>query len=85
MTIMEQDAMKQKKALSPSTNPCKEAIKALGKTIENLQCKDHSIIHMIDANQTPQESIAKNNIKQYSIEWLRVEYGLSDPFVEIKG
>jgi hypothetical protein len=62
MTITEQDALKQKKTLSPSTNPRKEAIKALGKTIEDLQCKDHAIILMIDANQTPQESIDKKKL-----------------------
>jgi hypothetical protein len=83
MTIMEQEAMKRNKILPTSTCPRKEAIKALGNAIEDLQKRNHAIILMIDANQTPKESKTKATIKQHSIEWLRVEYGLTDPFIEL--
>ena len=83
MTIMEQDALKQKRILPPDTCPRKEAIKALGQIIDNLQKQQHSIILLIDANQTPRESKSKNATKKFSIEWLRETYKMTDPFIEL--
>jgi hypothetical protein len=83
MTIMEQDALKQNRILPPDTCPRKEAIKALGQIIEDLQKKQHSIILLIDANQTPGESKSKNATKKYSIKWLCETYGMTDPFIEL--
>lgn len=85
LTLMERDALKKNKILPASTCPRKEAIKAIGNIIENLQRKNHAIILMVDANQTVKESTQKNIIKLHSIEWLRVKYGLVDPFLELMG
>jgi hypothetical protein len=38
---------------------------------------------MIDANQTPLECLTKQAIKNHSIEWLRIEYGMTDPVIDI--
>ncbi len=81
--IMEQQALKESTILPAIICPRKEAIKALGEIIGKLQEDNHAIILTIDANQTPQESLTRNGLKKYSIEWLRQEYGMQDPFVEL--
>jgi hypothetical protein len=85
MTLMEREAMTTRKTLSPNKCPRKEAIKAIGENIQDLQKQDHAIILMIDANQTINECKTKNSIITHSIEWLRIEYDLTDPFVDIMG
>jgi hypothetical protein len=40
---------------------------------------------MINANQTVNECQKKNSIIAHSIEWLRIEYDLTDPFIDIIG
>jgi hypothetical protein len=37
---------------------------------------------MIDANQASNECVTTKGVKQHSIEWLRQEHGLDDPFTE---
>jgi hypothetical protein len=79
-TLMELDAKKNK--TSPRTNFCprKDSIKELSELITSLQEKDHSIILMVDANQASHECITSKGVKKYSIEWLRLEHGMDDPF-----
>jgi hypothetical protein len=82
-TLMEQHAIKNGQALPPKMCPRQEAIKAIGEIIHELQSQNHALLLLIDANQTPKESTTKHTIKKYSIEWLRVTYGLTDPFIEL--
>lgn len=79
--LMETEALKSNKALLMNRCPRKEAIKALSDIIAALQEQDHAIILTIDANQTPLECQNANGIKPHSIEWLRMEHGLDDPFL----
>jgi hypothetical protein len=37
---------------------------------------------MIDANQASHECVTTKGVKLHSIEWLRLEHGLDDPFIE---
>lgn len=45
--------------------------------------KNHAIVLMIDANQSLNECFSGNQIKPFSIEWLRVQRGLEDPFITL--
>jgi hypothetical protein len=82
MTLLERQAMHNNTIWEPTKCPRKEAIKALSSIIKKLQDEDHAIVLAIDANQTPTECYSKSTIRQYSIEWLRREHGLGDPFIE---
>jgi hypothetical protein len=81
MYMMERTAMNQKKHPSSNLCPRREAIKALSSIISELQSQDHAIILNIDANQTPTECYTKAGIKIHTIEWLKTEHGLDDPFL----
>jgi hypothetical protein len=81
-TMMEFEAKKQKRAPTSSFCPRKAAIKELSNTIASLQEQDHAIILMIDANQTSKECFSSKGIKTHSIEWLRIEHGMDDPFID---
>lgn len=83
ITLMEKQAIKDKTLWKANKCPRKEAILAIGSLIKELQEKDHAIILAIDANQTPQECRTKGTIGRASIEWLRLEHGLDDPFLEL--
>lgn len=65
--------------------PRKAAIRALSDLIEELQGKSHAIILAIDANQTPKECVKRNSIIRHTIEWLKMEYNMSDPFIDMIG
>jgi hypothetical protein len=82
VTLMELEAKNKK--IKPRANYCprKDAIKELSNLIASLQEKEHVIILMIDANQASIECVNSKGIKPHSIEWLRVEHGLDDPFIE---
>jgi hypothetical protein len=82
--VMEKQQLKEN---NPAMTKCprKEAIRALSTLIDELQEKDHAIILALDANQTPGECHTSTGLKKHSIEWLKVEHDLSDPFVEITG
>lgn len=41
--------------------------------------------HHIDANQTPNGSKNGINVKHASIEWLKKEHGVDDPFIDLHG
>ena len=47
-----------------------------------LQQQGNAIILMLDANQTPAECCKGNQLKSYFIEWLRLQRGLQDPFLQ---
>jgi len=40
---------------------------------------------MLDANQSYEECFAHGKLKPYSIEWLCLQHGMTDPFVSITG
>ncbi len=79
--LIECEAMKNK-PLPICVCPRKEAIKALGKIFEKLQFKNHAIILVVDANQTPAECFNGNGIIKHSIECPKVECSLDDPFLD---
>jgi hypothetical protein len=81
--LMEQEALKNNTIWNNNKCPRKEAIKALSQLIGDLQQQGHSIILAIDANQTPAECFSKSTLKPFSIEWLRQEHAMSDPFSDI--
>jgi hypothetical protein len=83
MTLLERQAMQNNTIWEPTKCPRKEAIKALSSIIKKLQDEDHAIVLAINANQTPTECYSKSTVRQYSIEWLRREHGLDDPFIEL--
>ncbi len=74
-------AIKQKQIPSTTKCPRNEAIKALSHIIGQLKEQNHAIILAVDADQTPLECSTSNRIKQHSIEWLRMEHSLDDPFI----
>jgi hypothetical protein len=82
-TIMEREAMKHNTALKSNFCPRKEAIKELSHLIYELQVKGHAIILLLDANQTSKECHTKQTLKHHSIEWLRIEHGMTNPFVDL--
>jgi hypothetical protein len=83
ITIMEQQAKKDNRVWEKPRCPRKEAIKELSNFIHDLQEQDHSIVLAVDANQTPRECYKANTLKHKTIEWLRQEHGLIDPFIEL--
>jgi hypothetical protein len=62
-----------------------DAINRLNKKIQELQDDGHAIILMIDANQSLADCITSRGIKPFSIEGLRVERGMDDPFIQLFG
>jgi hypothetical protein len=80
--LMEEDNMKQGK-VELTKCPRKEAIKALSDIIGKLQEEEHAIIIAIDANQTPEECRHSQGVRNHTIEWLRIEHDLDDPFISL--
>jgi hypothetical protein len=76
-----------KKGMEPKSTNCprKEVIKNLNNTIKDLQTRNHDIILMLDANQSLADCFSGSSIKPYSIEWLRLQRGLDDPFIQLVG
>jgi hypothetical protein len=83
--LMEREALNNKSTPSTSKCPRREAIKALSQIIGELQQQDHAIVLTIDANQTSLESHNASGPKPHSIEWLRMEHGMDDPFEKLHG
>jgi hypothetical protein len=83
--MMEKDAIKKKQIPSNHLCPRKEAIKALSQIIGELQSQDHAIILTVDANQSVSECHSNMGLKTHTIEWLRIEHGLDDPFITLQG
>jgi len=65
--------------------PRKNAIQRLDELIMSLQQEKHAIVLMVDANQTSSECFSSNEIKPYSIEWLKKRRCLIDPFISLCG
>ena len=64
----------------------KQCIKnRINNLIQDLQQKQHAIIFMLDANQTLGECFKKDKIKQHTVEWLRLQRGMDDPFIQLMG
>jgi len=59
------------------------AIKILNQIIMELQQKHLAIILMLDVNQTPAECYQSKKLKPFSIEWLKLQRGMDDPFVQL--
>jgi hypothetical protein len=57
--------------------------RALSQLIHTLQEQDHAILLALDANQTTKECYKGATLKNDTIEWLRQEHSLIDPFVEL--
>lgn len=73
-----------KRGVTPkSFYPQIHAIKILNQIIMELQQKHHAIILMLDANQTPAECYQSKKLKPFSIEWLKLQRGMDDPFVQL--
>jgi len=85
VTLYESQCIRQGKCPSSSFSPRTTAIQSLNKIIEKFQKEHHAIILLIDANQSLQECHNTNGVKQYSIEWLRIQHGMDDPFVKTLG
>jgi hypothetical protein len=63
--------------------PRNNAIKNLNLLITQLQQQHHAIILMINANQSLSECFSGKIIKPFSIEWLRLQRGMDDPFIQL--
>jgi hypothetical protein len=77
----------KKKGVPPSQSfcPCSNAIHCLSKLIEELQQQQHAIILMLDANHSLQDFFNSKGLKKHSIEWLRIQHGMDDPFISLAG
>jgi len=77
----------QNKETSSLKNFCPraEAFKALYTIVTKLKEEGHSIIICLDTNQTPKDCIRQQKIKPYTIEWLKCQTGMDDPFITIYG
>jgi hypothetical protein len=60
-----------------------DAIQRLNDLIKDLQIKYHAIILLLDANQTYKECFRGNRLRPYSIEWLHIQRGMDDPFIQL--
>ena len=80
--VLEQQAMKQGKRTSAiDTNFLrKKFVEDLALFITSLQNDGHAIVLGLDANETPEESIKNNEVKQGSISWLLDQTGLQEVF-----
>jgi hypothetical protein len=85
VTLHEKKNMKNGSFLNKSFCPRKDAICHLNTKISELQKAGHAIVLMLDANQSLQDCYSGNSIKPYSIEWLRIQRGLVDPFISLAG
>jgi len=85
VTLHEKKNKKNGSFLNKSFCPRKDAICHLNTKISELQKAGHAIVLMLDANQSLQDCYSGNSIKPYSIEWLRVQRGLVDPFISLAG
>jgi hypothetical protein len=63
----------------------KDAIKPLNQLITELQQQNHAVVLMLDANQSYDNCFSGDTLKPYSIEWLRTQRGMPDPFVQKTG
>lgn len=83
--IYEKQCIKNRKPTDKSFCPRINAIKILNNLIQDLQQKQHAIILMLDANQTLGECFKGDKLKQHTVEWLRLQRGMDDPFIQFMG
>jgi len=84
-TIYEKSCLASKRPIQPNLCPRKHAIITLQAYIESLQKQDHAIILMVDANQASHECYSSTDVRPYTIEWLKIQCNLSDPFIDLVG
>jgi len=65
--------------------PCKAAVKEITEYIKDLQRHNHAIILLLDANQTYASCYTQTGLKPFSIEWLHINTGMDDPFINLFG
>jgi len=82
-TLYEKESLKA--GVTPSNKFCPRAnaIQKLNGIIQHLQQQQHAIIVMLDANQSFSECFKGQTVKPYSIEWLRIQRGMEDPFIKL--
>jgi len=85
MTIHEKRYLKSRSTKMITYCPRTDAIKRLNTLIQDLQTKNQAIILMVDANQSLAECSISTGIKPHSIEWLRLQMGMDDPFIQLMG
>jgi len=59
------------------------AIEKLNGIIQKLQKQHHAIVLMLDTNQSLSDCYKGNTLWRYSIEWLRLQRGMDDPFIKL--
>jgi len=84
VTLYEQQCLSSKQIPKPFC-PRQDEIKRLNREIMALQKQKHAIILMINANQTFLECYKDSVIKPYTVEWLKIEGGMTDPLVSLYG
>jgi hypothetical protein len=82
-TLYEKEMLMKGKLPNDKFCPRANAIKNLNSIIHQLQQQHHAIILMLDANQSSAECRSGSPIKPFSIEWLRLQRGMDDPFIQL--
>jgi hypothetical protein len=82
-TIYELEMKRKGQLPKDSFCPRANSIKKLNKIMQELQQKKHAIVLMLDANQSLSECFPGKTIKPYTIEWLRIQRGMDDPFIHL--
>jgi hypothetical protein len=83
MTIHEQNTLQQGSNTTLSYCPQKNAILRIYDIILALQKQNHAVVLMLDANQSYAECFRGSRVRPYSIEWLRLQRGMDDPFISL--
>lgn len=82
ITLQEKAFLKEKRGVPNFCCPRIDAIKWLNNIIASLQEQNHAVILMIDANQSLLDCSSSKGIKTFSIQWLHIQRGMVDPFVQ---
>jgi hypothetical protein len=83
MTIHEQNTLQQGSNSTVSYCPQKDAILRINDIILALQKQNHAVVLMLDANQSSSECFRGSRVRPYSIDWLRLQRGMDDPFISL--
>jgi hypothetical protein len=84
-TIYERHSLRSNTPPSSSFCPRSHSMKNLNKIIEHFQKEKHAVVLMLDANQSQQDCYNSKGVINFSIQWLKNERGLDDPFVQLIG
>jgi hypothetical protein len=85
ISIHEKQSIRANRPISSKSCPRIDAIKRLNDKKMELQNKNHAVVLMLDANQSLSDCYPSGNLKPYSIEWLRLQRGMMDPFINLVG